>query len=74
MGSSKTGKVAAKSKWWEVMVDLFPETGLPGYWKTLAENSDQWASEVTVSRFWKEAEICLPKWRTGFHAEFKGDL
>ena len=56
------------------MAERFPETGLPGYWETLAENCDQWANEVTVSRFWKEAETCLPKWRTGFRAKFKGDL
>lgn len=56
------------------LANIRSEVLLPGFWKNLAENSEQWAEEVSVGPFWAEAEHRLDQWRTEYRSTNDGDL
>lgn len=65
----------AKGNSAEDIYDHFPkQCAIPGYWKTIAENSDDWARAVTVSPLWTNANSELDEWKREYRREFSGIL
>ena len=53
---------------------LPPACLIPGYWDTLAQNSDSWAQEVSVGPFWRDAKEHLVNWRKDYRRTYNGEL
>src|SRR5208337_3903471 len=63
-----------EQEWLTHLASVRPETTLPGYWDTLANNCDDWAREITVSSFWTEAKKILPSWANDYSSRFGDSL
>lgn len=68
------GQVRPNHKAVDVNVDLLPQAcRVPGYWESLASNSDDWAHEITAGPFWRAANAELEKWKKEYRRD-KGVL
>lgn len=57
------------------ILDLLPEQcATLGYWKTLSENTDYWAAEISAGPMWQNAKRELDGWRREYRREFGGIL
>lgn len=54
--------------------DLPPECSVPGYWDTLAENTEDWAPVISVSALWRSASAELDSWKKEYHRTTSGIL
>ncbi len=63
-----------REQWLAILGSARSTTLQPGYWDLLAENSNQWAKEVSISPFWEAAKTELPKWSAEFYARTGGPL
>lgn len=59
---------------YEVLQCLPPVCLIPGYWDTLAQNSENWAQEVSVSPFWRGVKEHLVNWRKDYRRTYSGEL
>lgn len=46
----------------------------PGYWTSLAENSNDWAHEISACHFWRDANAALPRWKKEYRRDHGGAL
>jgi hypothetical protein len=58
-----------EEEWLRALIAARSEVGTPGYWDTVAANTEQWAQDVRTGRFWLALERKLPEWRQGFSAK-----
>lgn len=57
------------------MPDNVPsECKIPGYWKSLAENTNSWAAEISAGPLWQKMNVELVNWRKEYRREFGGVL
>lgn len=57
-----------------VMDDLPSECSIPGYWETLAENTEDWAPAASVSPVWRAANAQIENWKKEYRRDFQGLL
>lgn len=50
------------------------ECQIPGYWASLAENTNTWAAEVSAGPLWQKVNTELPNWRKEYFRERGGVL
>lgn len=58
----------------ELLEKLPNSCRIPGYWETLASNTDDWAPLITASRFWRAANTELEGWNKEYRREHGGLL
>jgi hypothetical protein len=56
------------------LAELPTDCSVPGYWETLAENTDDWAPVVSASPLWRAANGQLEIWKKEYRREFQGQL
>lgn len=57
------------------ILDKMPNScATPGYWKSLAENTESWAGEVSAGPLWREINKELVNWRKEYYRDFSGTL
>ena len=72
--AGQTAKKLPEDEFFSALAIKRPELVLPGYWDTLGTNCDQWAAELTVSPFWRQATTELPRWRQEFRDKQAAEL
>lgn len=50
------------------------DCSVPGYWEALAENSNNWAHEISASPFWRSVNTELQLWRKEYRRSNGGAL
>jgi hypothetical protein len=59
----------------ESTLDLLPkECSIPGYWSSLAQNTDDWAPQISVGPLWRAANSQLDSWQKEYRRECGGTL
>lgn len=57
------------------IIDQLPgQCVMPGYWKTLAENSKNWAPEISAGPLWQQVKTDMDAWRREYRREHGGEL
>ena len=56
------------------MASLPNECNIPGYWETLAENTNDWAPQISASPFWRAANSHIENWKKEYRRETQGLL
>lgn len=58
----------------DILGRLPAQCATPGYWASLAKNSENWAPEVSVSPIWRAANNQLEEWQREYRRQFGGTL
>jgi hypothetical protein len=56
------------------LADLPSECSIPGYWETLADNTNDWAPVISAGPFWRDANKQIELWKKEYRREFQGLL
>lgn len=68
------GKAPASARVMDQEFKLPSECNVPGYWDTLASNTEDWAPMITAGPFWRNANTQLESWKKEYRRLFNGIL
>lgn len=57
-----------------ILDNMRAECSIPGYWNSLAENTNSWAGEISAGLLWQNINTELVNWRKEYHRDFGGVL
>lgn len=69
-----TGSNKATSTDQKILDRLPEQCAIPGYWRSLAQNTTFWAPEISAGPFWQNANSELEGWRREYRRQFSGVL